>query len=117
MPPTWRERFVQARHSGSSAMTLAQVLRYFRQQEGLPACKQAQNNRLQNCAKITNHRSNTKVPFKRGVDDKAKSSKHEPASKKHRISDQMIHLVQSTQIWVMFGASAGQINTCKVISR
>jgi transposase InsO family protein len=87
MPPTWRERFVQAGHS-SSAMTLAQVLRYFRQQESLAARKQAENDRLQQRTKTTNRRNNnTKTPFKRGVDKKTKTSKYEPAVKKQRISD------------------------------
>jgi hypothetical protein len=55
MPPTWRERFVQAGHS-SRAMTLAQVLHYFRQQESLTEREQAENDRLQQRAKIVNRR-------------------------------------------------------------
>jgi hypothetical protein len=46
MPSTWRDRFTQAGHS-HGAMTLAQVLRYFRQQENLAIRKQVENDKLQ----------------------------------------------------------------------
>jgi hypothetical protein len=42
MPSTWRERYIQAGHS-SVSMTIAQLLRYFRQQEHLAIQKQIEN--------------------------------------------------------------------------
>jgi hypothetical protein len=46
MLSTWRKRFIQAGHS-NSLMTLAQVLRYFRQQETLAVRKQIENKKFQ----------------------------------------------------------------------
>jgi hypothetical protein len=53
MPSTWRKRFTQAGHSNSS-MTLAQGLRYFRQQESLAIPKQAENEKIQCTSKKFN---------------------------------------------------------------
>jgi hypothetical protein len=44
MPTSWRERFESAGHSNSS-MTLAQILRCFRQQEKLAIRRQDKNKR------------------------------------------------------------------------
>jgi hypothetical protein len=59
MPFTWRERFAKAGHS-SSAMTLAEVLIYFRQQESLAIRKQMENEKTQRNSKRFAARRDTK---------------------------------------------------------
>jgi hypothetical protein len=50
MPSTWHKCFTQAGHSNSS-MILAQVLRYFCQQETLAIRKQVENKKFQRTSK------------------------------------------------------------------
>jgi hypothetical protein len=95
MPSSWRECFTQAGHS-NDAMTLAQVLRYFRQQENLAIRKQVENEKFQRTSKGPATRDNKtrdtkpKNPYNKedhGSRGPTMTSTKKPFTNKHKILD------------------------------
>jgi hypothetical protein len=80
MPSTWRERFTQAGHSNSS-MILAQVMRYFCQQETLAVRKQIENKTFQHTSSKKFTKGNKKSTSSENHQTDEDRKIHSPARK------------------------------------
>jgi hypothetical protein len=103
MPSTWRKRYIQAGHL-SVLMTIAQLLRYFCQQEHLAIQKQGENQssqRSQHKTSITKHRFTPKGSVKESTTEKRFSGSASKSNQKQPLASklQILHLVQSILKW------------------